>query len=193
MFPRSVKIIYSTVGGLLVIAGVLFFLNQNHKIGSKETPVKPPGQFPSGLEAAVSASVLLSKTYVNSQYGFSFKYPEGFNVSGFPEGEEGTTILAQKPNSKEGFQIFISNFDEPGPITPARIKKDIPDMAVEDPKEVFIGSEKNLRALIFFSRSESLGRTREVWFVQKGNLYRVSAYEGLDNLIGPVLETIKFK
>ena len=87
----------------------------------------------------------------------------------------------------------MSDFDEPGPITPLRIEKDIPDIVIESPQEVLIGKDKKIQALIFFSKNESLGRTREVWFVRNGNLYQLTAYADLDGLIGPVLETLKFK
>ncbi len=154
----------------------------------------------------------LSKTYYNKELGIYFNYPEGFNVSGFAEGDAGYTILAQKPNAKESFQIFVSDFDEPGPITPERVKKDVPDMVIEDPKQVLIGmfstsSNNNnfsssgveklpsgkIPALIFFGKSESLGRTREVWFVHSGKLYQLTTYADLDSLIGPILETLRFQ
>ena len=143
--------------------------------------------------STASKTFKLAKTYSNAEIGLSFNYPDGFNVSGFAEGEIGYTILAQKSGSRESFQIFVSDFDEPGPITPPRIEKDIPDIVIESPQEVLIGKDKKIQALIFFSKNESLGRTREVWFVQNGNLYQLTAYADLDGLIGPVLETLKFK
>lgn len=141
----------------------------------------------------VSSRQSLTKTYFSEKLGFSFNYPEGFNVSGFAEGEIGYTILAQKAGSRESFQIFVLDFDEPGPITPPRIEKDIPDMVMESPQDVLVGTGKNIRALVFFSRNESLGRTREVWFVQNGRLFQLTAYADMDNIIGPVLETLKFQ
>lgn len=185
-----------TATTVLVIAGVGFlifwkrgsFPTSDSLVSKSINPVSSKNNSAPSLPRSK-----LSKTYSNSELGLSFNYPEGFNVSSFAEGEAGFTILVQKPNTKESFQFFISDFDEPGPITTARIKKDVPDMVIENPQEVLIGSGKNLPALIFFSRNESLGRTREVRFVVNAKLYQLTTYANVDNLIGPVLETLTFK
>lgn len=145
-----------------------------------------------GSPAASSHTAHLVRSYYNPELGISFNYPEGFNISGFKEGEAGYTILAQKPNSKDSFQIFASDFDEPGPITPERINQDLPDMKIESPMAVLIGSDKKTNALIFFSKNESLGRTREVWFVKNGKLYQLTTYADKDSLVGPILDTLRF-
>ena len=184
---------YAIVGFVLFVLGAGFYFFWQGEVKFPAANISTGIISAEGLTSGGNkTSYNLLKTYTNSQFGFSFKYPEGFNAGSFAESEEGTTVLVQKPNTKESFQIFISAFDESGPITPERIKKDIPDMAIEDPKEVIIGAEKNIRALIFFSKNESLDRTREVWFVQKGNLYQVTAYADLDVLIGSVLDTLNF-
>lgn len=144
-------------------------------------------------------------TYDNSTFGFSLKHPKEFRVSELND-EKGLAVLFEEagggstgsPQGRE-FQIFISEFDEPGLVTPERIKQDLPNIKVEDAKEVLIGKDKNLRALIFFSQNELVGKTREVWFIwpedprARGNfLYQVTTYPDLDNLVGPILETWKF-
>ena len=115
----------------------------------------------------------LAARYVNSQYGFSFSYPEGFNISDFDDGG-GKIILVQSNGSDTtyktdttdesygGFQIFIAGFDEPGPITKERILKDIPDMVIINEKEILVGGEK---ALSFISQDELGGEMREIWVV----------------------------
>ena len=132
-----------------------------------------------------------SKTFNNSKYDFSFKYPDGFNISEFKEGE-GDIVLAQMQGKEIGFQFFIMPFDEPGPITAERIKQDLPDMKINNPQSVIIG-KNNIKALIFFTNDSGFGLAREVWFIYQGNLYQVSTYAKLDLFIGQVLSTLSFK
>lgn len=140
----------------------------------------------------------LSQTYIDETYGFSFNYPEGYNVSNLSD-ENGDIILVQKPASEKGFQVFISIFDEPAEeLNPARVQTDLPNMAINNPEDVLI-AKGQIPALIFNSAEQILGDTREVWFVwppeplPNGNeLYRVSAYADQDAFLGPILETWKF-
>ena len=142
----------------------------------------------------------LTQAYTSADYGFSFKYPEEFSASELDD-DSGHTVLLQTSDAREGFQIFISAFDEPfdpaqgksGPITPERIKQDLPDMLINSPQQVLIGEQKDIPALIFLSKHESLGDVREVWFVVNGFLYQLTAYADLDNFIGPILETLSFE
>lgn len=151
-----------------------------------------------GDSAAAGNQQVKVKTYNHSDPNFSFEYPEDFNISAFPDGENGETVLVQKPNSNEGFQVFISPFDEPsdptqggaGPITVERVKQDVPDMVIESPETVKFGG---ISALAFLSKSESVGRTREVWFLHEGYLYQITGYSGTDVLISKVLLTWKFQ
>jgi len=169
-------------------------------------------------EAASDDSSDFSEKYINEKHGFSFNYPKDIVISEFAEGEQGNIILGQwageqasepsqssaerlrrggsetgsEPDKKFAFQIFISEFDEPGPITAERIKQDLPEMAVEEPIHVIITKSK-LTALIFHSQEEGLGKTREIWFVYNNYLYQITAYAGQDRLIGRVLEGWEFE
>ncbi len=131
--------------------------------------------------------------YSSPDYGFSFKYSKGFNVSELDD-DSGHTVLVQsyEVEPRKGFQVYITPFDEPEPLTAARILQDLPSSEVIDPKDVLIGEGKAISAVIFLSTSPSFGKTREVWFVFAENLYQVTTYEGQDNLIGPILDTLKF-
>ena|SRR3989344_3329030 len=145
------------------------------------------------------------ETYTDPFGRFSFMYPKDFTVTNI-EGEEGDTLLikkAQISNDKsqntsnqtkpEEFQIFVSEFDEPDPITAERIKQDIPDMEIIQPQNVLVGKEKNIQAVIFLSSNESFGKTREIWFTDRGLLFQITGYEGTDDIIGPILETLSFE
>lgn len=105
--------------------------------------------------------------YTNADYGFSFKYPNGFNVGFFKEGD-GHMVLVQKDN--KSVQIFILPFDEPAPISKARILKDLPNMVIKNEKSGTVVGEK---AIAFSGEHESLGDTYEIWFVHNKNLYQV--------------------
>ena len=145
-----------------------------------------------GLPSAPEGSTIAGWIeYTSPDYGFSFKYPKGFNVSELDD-DSGHTVLVQNADSKQGFQVYITPFDEPEPLTGARILQDLPPSEVIDPKDVLIGEGKTINAVIFLSTNPSFGKTREVWFVHGENLYQVTTYEGQDNLIGPILDTLKF-
>lgn len=136
------------------------------------------------------AQVLLKgqEIYKSDQFGFSFSYPKGFNVSDFADGG-GKTILIKNAASDNGLQIFIVTFDEPGPITKERILKDIPDMAISSDEYISIGGEQ---AFSFISQDDLGGKTREIWFVHNGNLYRVKAYESFEKELLKILSSWQF-
>jgi len=100
-------------------------------------------------------------TYNHQRLGFSFEFPQGFKVGEFSEGfDGGETILIQE--GSVGFQLHITSFDENIVLTKERIRQDISDMVIDEPLQIKIG---NAIALVFLSDSESLGRTREIWWV----------------------------
>ena len=128
-----------------------------------------------------------SKIYEDTDYGFSFFYPENFSVGAFSDAENTKTILVQNAENTAGIQIFISAFDENITLTPERIKKDVPDIAMSDVKSISVGQEQRsdlgvpaLRSdldanAVSFNSNNSTGQSREVWFVYKSNLYQMSA------------------
>lgn len=141
------------------------------------------------------------KIYENFDVMFNFLYPPDFTIDEIDD-ERGLTILAQNSAKKAAFQIFLNPFDEPAfvetsagkarTLTPARIKKDLPNMVIENPQQVLIGANKNTPALIFFSQDQTLGKTREIWFVGNGHLFQVETFADQDSLIGPVMDTWQF-
>jgi len=165
--------------------------NENENIGQDKT-----------FTVAPSEENKENNIYTDSQYKFSFEYPKDFTATKFREGEEGDTILVQKKGSKDGFQIFISPFDEPGPLTEERVKQDLPDLKIENAEQRVL--KNGVPALIFFSEETSLGKTREIWFIYPVRnsdsngasnyyLYQVSTYKELDSLVAKILETWKFQ
>lgn len=137
----------------------------------------------------------LSKTYTHEDPIFSFRHPESFSVSAFGD-EAGETVLVQAApemlkslnSSALGFQIYITPFDEEGPITAERILKDIPDMVIDQPKEIEIAG---VRMFAFLSGDPS-SRTREVWFVRGPHLYQLTAYPEFDVGLSQIMSTFTF-
>jgi len=144
----------------------------------------------SGTESDSSDSSDLTEQYSNSKYGFSFNYPAGFTIGEFPEGDIGETILVQNPESSQSFQVFVADYDEPGPITPERILQDLPTFVIENPQEAILPG--NVEALIFFSQEEGLGKTREVWIVHGGYLYQITTEASMDAWLAGILNTWHF-
>jgi hypothetical protein len=131
-----------------------------------------------------------TETYRNPDPLYSFQYPKGMNVGSFDEGEDGHTVLLQRPGAKLGFQIYTSSFDEDITLTADRIKNDLPDTKVEQPETWNVGG---LQAVAFISENASFGKTREVWFVYNKNLYQITAYAELSNFLKQILSTWKFQ
>ena len=172
---------------LLFSRGNLKSLNlEMFKLGSST------GNTNESLKPSEGASANLTEEYVSPDYGFSFKYPKGFNATELDD-DSGHTVLVQNAEEKKGFQVYITPFDEAEPLTAARILQYLPPSEVIDPKDVLIGEGKAINAVIFLSTNPSFGKTREVWFIREGFLYQVTTYEGQDNLIGPILETFRFE
>lgn len=145
-------------------------------------------------------------TYENSTFGFSLKHPKEFRVAEFDD-ERGKAVVFQEPGKDREFQIFISEFDEPGPITVEMVRRDLPGLVVEEVRIIALGSRtsqgsptsKTVEALIFFSRDESLGRIREAWFIwpedpsRSGNyLFQVTARAELDEELSRIMATFGF-
>jgi len=190
-----------------VLGGAIFFL---------VTKNSPKGEVSNSINEYPSVSDNIDETYtvtpskeneenniyIDSQYKFSFEYPKDFTATKFQEGEDSNTILVQEKESKKSFQIFISPFDEPGPLTAERVKQDLPDLIIKNPEQRVL--KNGAKALIFFSEEPSLGEIREIWFiypvsgadsngVHNGYLYQISTYKELDSLVAKILETWKFQ
>lgn len=193
---------FSILIGIAAVAGVGYLVLKNSGDWNKKSETSNVALGENPVDKGT-----LTETYASPDFGFSFNYPKDFTVSELDD-ETGHTVLLQKQNAREGFQIYISVFDEPfdpaqgkpGPITPERIKQDLPDMIINAPQEVLIGEKKDIPALIFLSKHESLGDVREVWFVWPfdpaiaGNyLFQLTAYADMDNFVGPILETLRFQ
>ncbi|MDO8523560.1 MAG: hypothetical protein Q7S12_04785 [bacterium] len=155
------------------------------KGGSSQKTALPDFNFNNSYNAA-SANPDVSvypQNYENTDYGFTFSYPDGFDVKEIDE-DQGFTVLAEGKGNKT-FQIYINSFDEPGPITPERIKKDLPDMEIRQSQNFSLDGTD---ALAFQTDT-----TVEAWFVYGGNLYQATALKDFTDDLSKILATWKFK
>ena len=129
--------------------------------------------------------------YENEEYAFSLEYPNTLTVYEFNEGQESITIVFENRGKEEGFQIFVTPYGE-DTISNERIAKDIPSGVMENPIEILLGKEKNIRALHFSSYAPIIGTSTEVWFLGNDYLYEVTTYSAYDTEIGKILSTLDF-
>ena len=192
--------IFAAIIVVILAGGVVYYFAKNQNLALRTWNLEfwqssnnqaPSSDIPSSNNQAPSSN----NQYKNDQFGFSFGYPEGFNISDFDDGG-GKIILVKNVgssvsnNSDNGFQIFIAAFDEPGPITKERILKDIPDMVISNEKEILVGGE---RALSFTSKDELGGETRGIWIARGGYLYQITGYKNFEKELLEIMGTWKFQ
>lgn len=140
-------------------------------------------------DSQMARSGKLSQLYSNEIYGFSFYHPDDFEKKEFTVDEGTIVVLFEKKDEKDGFQIIVSPFDEEEPLTTDRIRRDIPDIVIEQLQEITIGGE---HALLFWSSDPVLGKTREVWFTHNNALYQISSYFVFDEMLSRIMATWQF-
>lgn len=189
MKNTKIKIFIAIAVIVLAGGGVAYYFTKNRPARLAQAPTSEP---------LAAGEPLQQKIYENGKYSFSFGYPKELNISEFAEGGGADVILVQPsaPDQRtdqrqiSGFQILISPFDEPGPITKKRILKDIPDMAIADDKIISVGGES---ALSFKSKDESGSETLEIWFVHGGYLYQITSLPDFEKEMLKILETWNWK
>lgn len=153
---------------------------------------------PGSQTASLSDSLVLGndfKVYRSEKYEFSLEHPKNYGVEVIAEKDGAETIVFQalQADKKQGFQIFITPFEETQ-LTRERILQDLPGAVLNDLQEAIIGGAagQNIRALLFWSEDPLIGRTREIWFIHNGYLYEVTAYANMDNLLAGIMSTLAF-
>lgn len=125
--------------------------------------------------------------YSSLDYHFSFDAPKGFSFNEIPD-EKGTVVLAEG-SAGESFQIFVIPFDELGPLTPERIKKDLPQKVIRNPRA---GTLDGVSAIAFLSHEEGTGDVFEIWFIHDGNLFQITTNASFADGLQGILQTWKF-
>jgi len=118
------------------------------------------------------SAVSSAQTYSDTDYGFSFSYPQGYTASAFSDIENTKTILLGNTTSKSALQVFVSPFDENISLTLERIKEEMPDLAVLEPKSILLDE---VTGVSFRSTNALDAESYELWLIHRGNLYQISA------------------
>ena len=125
--------------------------------------------------------------YYSLDYHFFFDVPKGFSFNEIPD-EKGTVVLVEG-SAGESFQIFVTPFDEPGPLTPERIKKDLPQKVIRNPRA---GTLDGVSAIAFTSHDEDTGDVFEIWFIHDGSLFQITTKSDFADGLQNILQTWKF-
>jgi len=147
--------------------------------------------FASSTEVRGDAEPLaLSETYTHPVLGFSFRYPAGLRVVSFSHDEQSDVVLAEGIG-RTGFQVFTLPFDEAGPITHERIRRDLRHVVMHDEAVMQVGGVQ--AAAFTLPDDPDLGRAYEVWFAHEGTLYQVAAYAEFAPILNEILRTWRFE
>jgi hypothetical protein len=132
----------------------------------------------------------IQDTYTNTALGFSLGLPDGFAAQ--ESEEEGVKTVVLQDAQGNGIQIIATPIKEDIPhLSIDMVKRDIPDMKVSDVQPVEIGEGRT--GVAFKSDNEAFGgASREVWFVFRGNLYQISTYARLDELLQSMFASWQF-
>ena len=171
VFKTKPAIIAAIIGGLTAIVFVAQAFFTPEKAESK--PI---------LDYVFSLNHNDFDSYTDPTYGFSVWLPKNFIVSSLPE-DQGEVIIAEHPTLNLGFEVFITPFDEEGPLTVDTIRESNPSLTVKEPMESEL--EDVTPAVRFVSEDPALGgsrsnETRQIWFTRDGNLFQVIMYS--DNI-----------
>jgi len=198
---KNPQIFWSVV--LLVIVGVFFvwvYWGDKKEVLDiiKNDPVQSPLEnIPVGEGQEVASVSRDENIYKHKILGFSFSYAKDYNISSFGNYSEtdGETILLQKNEGKDGLQVLINAFDENIVLDENRIKKDLPNLSIINPKNVIIGGDtNNVRGISFESNNSlSSGKSIEFWFVYKKNLYQITAKDNSGEVLNKILESWKLE
>ena len=170
---------------VLAVGAYVFFMHTS-------APVVVPSAATSTAPYTVPA---LSKPYENTGYGFSLKMPADF-TSAETTDPGGNDVITLQDQSGNGIQITVSPFDEDTgqgyTLTKERILKDVPDLTIRDEQPLPVG--EHYQGIAFKSDNPAFGGdSRDVWFVFRGNLYQISTYARLDDLLKAMFATWQFK
>lgn len=199
----NVKKPFLILGGfaLLALVGVGLFYLPNLFYSPVQLPEGSIFEWPGGKSDATSTSPTRlnlvgvasevsgrevptgQKEYHNSNYRFSLLYPDFLSVREVAESGGGETITFENLKEARGFQVFVTPYAS-AQITDERFKKDIPSGVRKDVQNIRIDGALGAS---FYSYSEELGDTAEVWFVHSGFLYEITTFKELASWLDPIL------
>lgn len=167
---------------IVVLVALFYFYNKKQpKELSESIPV---GAVSQTVENRVPPKGM--KEYKNDTYSFSLFYPENLEVSERLEGEGAITITFQNISEQKGFQIFIVPYQE-DQISEKRFRQDVPS-GIRTGLENF--TINGATGATFYSENDLLGKTYEVWFINKGYLFEITTLGSLDTWLKELMQTL---
>lgn len=135
----------------------------------------------------VPIPALGQKIYRSLIFKFWLIYPDNLSVREFSKGDT-TTIVFEDLKKGEYFQIFVVPYNK-SEISEERLTMDLPSGVIKDEIGIFINGVKGIS---FTSQDVKIGETREIWFINKGFLYEITAPLALDSWLSLILQNWYF-
>lgn len=194
---RKIKIVISVLCCMCLAAFVYIYVllhkeGETQDVQENQATEQDQLNAQAGQNAAPYVVPALTQRYSNSDYGFTLSIPEDFEVREFG-GDDSRSITFENADH-QGIQIVISPYDQKGvkKLTKEMIQSAIPDMKISDEQILEVG--RNYTGLAFKSDNDAFDKdSREVWFIYKDNLYQISTYSRLDDLLRSIFGTWEFK
>lgn len=179
------------LGAIFIVAVALFFFarsnNPDSENGFSWLGFGPRDEVvPENIQDTIF-SVDVGELYQSPLGDFNFILPYSFTISRI-EDAEGETLLFRGEDEKRSFQIYKIPFDDNTPLTPEKIRADLPSMDFRDPQVIAVDG---VQAVVFLSTEGSL-ETREIWMVRNGKLYQISTYVEFDDDMADILSNWKW-
>lgn len=172
---------------LLALAGFLYMRFKSPDSQSKTANTNQEANVIANSDTTnTDNNTIIDNVYTNDTYKFSLNMPD-MTVTSFDEGE-GKTILIHSTKNNFSMQIYVSTFDEDLNITIARIKKDVPDLQMQEPIEI---KTDGVSTVAFFT-TDGGTKYRQIWFVHNGYLYQILAPADQDDTTAKVMESWKW-
>lgn len=127
--------------------------------------------------------------YTNIKYSFSLYHSPEAKVVEYDLGQGAMTITLENEKKVRGMQIFVVPYWQ-NEITNERFKADVPSGVRTNIEKTEVDG---VEAVTFNSVDESLGATREVWFIRGGYLYEVTTFQGVGDWFIPKMQTWRWR
>lgn len=177
--------VITTMTGVLLLTGLfgmlVFFPAQRtpdvledstEQLAAAQERIPPPGR----------------RLYWNDTYQFSLFYPEGYRIDEVIESNRAITVTIEDWVRGSGVQVYVLPYTEEK-ITDAQFMLDVPSGIRINERTAKVGG---VEAVYFESEDIALGETIEIWFINYGYLYELTAPKADHALIEQVAADWRF-
>lgn len=151
-------------------------------------PLRTPAASATSTAATSNPQPSNTTAYQSQTYQFSLFYPNNLTVSEQPGASGSMVVLFEDRSSGQGFDVFIDPYLEPK-ITQATFLMDEPSGVMEDPQNIIVDGAP---ATTFFSTNQAMGASVEIWLLNNGLLYEITAPQPLASWLLQIMETWQF-